>query len=504
MNLSALLISWHLKEKYQARCSNWLSREPHLKGARCYNPSLPLEPDMVYVVNSKDFVMPLRSLTRMLILFTGRDWEDIHTEVPNVCLLPPEVSATEVLEFLLEIFSRYSNWRESLMEAGLRHGSLQDLLDLTDPVIPNPMMVIRRDFALLASKGISYGELRDSLLGTNEETLDLVNSLKEDPVYEETAQRKGYYFYPGNDVASPQLCVNMPQSGPTQCRLMMGMGEVPLDDTFGFLLEILSDVLTHLLPEKETRDSSSSLRQIFRTLLSDPRADYVEISRLLTARGWLSSHYYQCILIQTGISDLRSLTLHSICSYVENMIPASCALEFKGNAVVFVDLDLCPLPDDQISQKMAAFIRDSLLMGSYSRKLLGHFNFHRQYVQASITLDLGKRLNPSRWIHHFNDVAMPYLMEQATKKLPGYMVCHEKLLNLKNMSDSTNSHLYETFRCYLENHLNVTRTAQALFIHRSTLLYRLEKIRAIVNPDLDDPGEMLYLLLSFALMDREE
>ena len=43
--------------------------------------------------------------------------------------------------------------------------------------------------------------------------------------------------------------------------------------------------------------------------------------------------------------------------------------------------------------------------------------------------------------------------------------------------------------------------AKKLFIHRSTLLYRLEKIRALLDSDLSDADELLYLSLSLRLLD---
>lgn len=289
-------------------------------------------------------------------------------------------------------------------------------------------------------------------------------------------------------------------------RLMISEGEVPLDDTFGFLLEYLAKMIAHALSTNvvQSRDSSYTLHQIFLTLLTTPSADYVEISQQLVAAGWLSSHHYLCVLINVSILDTKNLTLRSICSYVEEIIPGSCAVEHQGNAVIFINLSLCLLDQDQIHQKLAGFIRDSLLTAGYSRSMLGHFNFYRQYVQASTALQVGCRQNPSRWIHQFNEIAMYYIYEQATRKLPAYMICHERLLELKYEDETCHTELYQTARCYLELHQSIARTSEALFIHRSTLLYRLDKIRNILKTDFSDPQELLYLLLSFYLIDMEE
>ena len=74
------------------------------------------------------------------------------------------------------------------------------------------------------------------------------------------------------------------------------------------------------------------------------------------------------------------------------------------------------------------------------------------------------------------------------------MLCHERLLFLQEHDDSSGSDYMRTLRCYLDNHCNVVQTARELFIHRSTLLYRLEKIKEILESDLSSPDEILLCI----------
>lgn len=44
--------------------------------------------------------------------------------------------------------------------------------------------------------------------------------------------------------------------------------------------------------------------------------------------------------------------------------------------------------------------------------------------------------------------------------------------------------MMQTAQCFFENNLNVSRTAEALYMHRNTLMYRLNKIKKITGLDV--------------------
>ena len=134
----------------------------------------------------------------------------------------------------------------------------------------------------------------------------------------------------------------------------------------------------------------------------------------------------------------------------------------------------------------------------------GHMNLRRQYLQAKIALDVGGRKKPYVWIHKFDQIVLTYIMEQTTKRLPASMLCHERLLELKKLDEIHHSEYMLTLRTYLEQNLNATQTANEMFIHRSTFLYRLEKIKAVLQSSLEDPDEIFYLNLSLRLLEQEE
>ena len=64
--------------------------------------------------------------------------------------------------------------------------------------------------------------------------------------------------------------------------------------------------------------------------------------------------------------------------------------------------------------------------------------------------------------------------------------------------------VYKTLKAYLRNERNAVHTAKELFIHRSTLFYRLDRIKELIHIDLDDPSTRLYVNISYRILERLE
>ena len=61
--------------------------------------------------------------------------------------------------------------------------------------------------------------------------------------------------------------------------------------------------------------------------------------------------------------------------------------------------------------------------------------------------------------------------------------------------------LWKTLKTYLDNECNASQTANRIFVHRSTLSHRLEKIRQWVH--LDTPDQRLYIRMCIRMRETE-
>lgn len=72
--------------------------------------------------------------------------------------------------------------------------------------------------------------------------------------------------------------------------------------------------------------------------------------------------------------------------------------------------------------------------------------------------------------------------------------CEDKLRKLEEYDHANGTYLQETLVAYYMNGFNISKAAEALFIHRNSLQYRLSKIEALLNMELDDYMEYLDLV----------
>ena len=72
--------------------------------------------------------------------------------------------------------------------------------------------------------------------------------------------------------------------------------------------------------------------------------------------------------------------------------------------------------------------------------------------------------------------------------------CNNKLDKLEKYDNANGAFLEETLLSYYMNGFNTVKTAEALFIHRNTLLNRLGKIEEILETELNDYMEYLDLI----------
>jgi carbohydrate diacid regulator len=159
-----------------------------------------------------------------------------------------------------------------------------------------------------------------------------------------------------------------------------------------------------------------------------------------------------------------------------------------GEQDVVLVKDIKPGTERREIEKMAAGIVNTLANDYYAKVSIGIStvvdnikDLARAYKEAQIALEVGKVFETEKNIINYENLGIGRLIYQLPTTL-----CEMFLQEVfkKGSLESLDRETLMTIQCFFENNLNVSETSRKLFVHRNTLVYRLEKIRKLTGLDL--------------------
>ncbi len=126
------------------------------------------------------------------------------------------------------------------------------------------------------------------------------------------------------------------------------------------------------------------------------------------------------------------------------------------------------------------------------------------YHQLSDLMQLGKHLKQNAKVVTYDSLILPLLIQRLKHPNAQIAVNPSAVLAeiMKNQLKSVgDEELEETAMQFFESNLNITETANKLFIHRNTLIYRLNKLETITGYDVRKFNDAINYYLNY-LVDK--
>ena len=105
----------------------------------------------------------------------------------------------------------------------------------------------------------------------------------------------------------------------------------------------------------------------------------------------------------------------------------------------------------------------------------------RAYKEARIALEVGKVFDIEKPVMSYENLGIGRLVYQLPTTLCEIFL--QEVFKRGNI-ESLDTETLMTVQSFFENNLNVSETSRKLFVHRNTLVYRLDKIRKITGLDI--------------------
>ncbi|WP_055668893.1 PucR family transcriptional regulator [Desnuesiella massiliensis] len=124
----------------------------------------------------------------------------------------------------------------------------------------------------------------------------------------------------------------------------------------------------------------------------------------------------------------------------------------------------------------------------------------KSFKEAMESIRIANQFGSDKNIVHFDDFMIYHLLNSSgnTDMLKDFY--NNSIRTLAEYDSRNNTDLVSTLEVYFQCKSNMSEAAKNLYIHRNTLLYRLDKIKEILNTDLENGEENLELQLGIHIM----
>jgi len=250
---------------------------------------------------------------------------------------------------------------------------------------------------------------------------------------------------------------------------------------------LMGDFLAMLLTTSSTEEAALTRRAVEMNYPLDRQHAAVLFGLTQSSpRAWaiVASEFHACL----AGTDIQAL----LCTY-EEKLAALCAAD---DAIALKNLAHYAQTARERIMALAPEVRLAIGLGKPGAGLSG---LRRSFAQAREALTLAQTLFDGDKVVSFGDLGLYHLLNhlQGCDQLLDFY--NQTLAPLQNYDWEHGTQLVNTLEAFFAHHGNVSQTAEALYLHRNSLLYRLERIAEISSMDINDADDRFALQLALKL-----
>lgn len=134
-----------------------------------------------------------------------------------------------------------------------------------------------------------------------------------------------------------------------------------------------------------------------------------------------------------------------------------------------------------------------------SANLPGLYELSKAYLQAKQTVDLSERMDWKNVLVRYNELGPYQLLLSIVDKDAKRNYYNSVLGKLEQYDKNNKTNYLDFLQTFLDNNCNINATADKMFVHRNTIVYKINKIEELLDRDLSDMEVRVELYLATML-----
>lgn len=493
MKLNADIIYKELSKTIRLDCYGVRKKELLLQRPIFWLGGKEMMPDRLYVVRSDLLPKHTQIQEGDLIICVGGNPLSDYCDESFALFVVKDSDILTIHNLLQEIFDRYDGWEKAMQEIVEEDRGLQQLVDCSDEFLGAPAMILDNRFCCLAYSSYVHGRPEYSDLQP-ENGVPNVDGISASLERYGTSNMTRHDVFIIENAGLNQLAKNIfdhdSYAGSMFVSLLPGQKTEPVAELTRFFFTYAEKLF------RRTVMHAVGYPHILKSALLDLIDCYpVDPIRMKSLQSGVQDTFI-CMKLRLT-EQMLDLSLDYFCVNLEILLSGCIAFRHESDVVAFLNMTKMKCsPESAVSQALNRMPSMKVKVGvSNPFHDLTKVRFYFQ--EASVALKMGKMLSEAQNAFHFNDYILPYILMQGTGEFPLDVLFQEYFGSLQDHDQNSPISYLETLRCYIRNNMNVLKTAEALFVHRSTLNSRLVRIKQMIKLDWNKADD--FLILTFLL-----
>jgi len=469
-----------------------------------YQSGIVFKPGQLYVASANELPVGVWLRAPIGLIVCGNAPESYVMQGCAILRVSGGISEAALYATVSEIFWKYQRWETRLYKLLPAQDSLQKQLEASYPLVYAPLFVCGKNGSVLAHIEENQNGSYDisSAFSGNSSPLDQLFANKKFQADWLKPQKAFETVVSAYENSWPCYYRRLQDEEGAYLGYLLLIGtHASFSESDKFVVNYLGDVLESSL-NKMTELRGRQLWEgsyLFKNMLNGVPLSHAEFTHRLNEQG-LAGHRFCCVRLALKQSSL-SLPVESICWHINAGMKNVYATVFDSSIVLFLKLSKSTYFLNELPEQVNSFIKNGNFCAGVSHTFSAVRDTKHYYLQACKALDMGTRAHPEKDCYFFSDYALHYILNQNADTQPARTLCMEGIKMLKDLDQTNGSEYCRTLKTYFKNGMNLQKTANELFIHRSTLTYRLNRIRSEAKIDLDDYQSRLYAMMSLELFE---
>ena len=482
---------------------------------RLFHPDTAPEPFILYAGYEQDlpaFIEHVRRFPdiRSPFCFLCCDYDPdrkpaVHTALPANCsVFYSERSLPAVFNTMADKISRFVRWNDALKNVLYRNEGLQALLDLSS-FLPGTLLLTNAGYKLQASvyKEEVSDPTVDEVRQLGYHTFETIERIHKEVPLVSSQDTSEYISKISNNYTIIRLIRYKERIAARLCLILNGP---ETDPSYSDYMAILGNAIAEYLFSRQSVDyaSNAELGSLVSDIMEGRIVNQTELDQRMKQVKLIAHRYFHLMLVSFDQTGSRSpIPWNYVISQLQYIFPYSNITTYNGDILLIIQKRQRKSRvkfNEKYLMNLLEQYNGFSCMGNASEFIM---SLPPMYHQVHGALRIGSHLDPKRRIYYYEDFAMYQIVELAADSEIKHLssrnlahLCNNEMIALIMYDQKYNTNMADILLTFLRYERNTTKAAEALFMHRNTLLYKIKKIEEIIDRDLEDPDFRARMLFS--------